>query len=53
VLLVTHDLHEALVMASRVGVLDGGRLVAIGSGDEVRGSTQPAVKQLFDTLAPA
>src|SRR5205814_3792549 len=31
ILYVTHDQTEAMTMASRIGVLDGGRLVQIGS----------------------
>ena len=39
-LLVTHDMTEALLMASRIAVLDGGRLVQVGTPRELM--THPA-----------
>ena len=35
ILYVTHDQTEAMTMASRIGVLDGGRLVQLGSPREI------------------
>jgi ABC-2 type transport system ATP-binding protein len=40
-LLCTHDLAEARELATRVGVLRRGRLVALGSVDEVLGGSDP------------
>jgi ABC-2 type transport system ATP-binding protein len=40
ILLCTHDLAEAEVLANRVGILDRGRLLALESAD--------AIKQLYD-----
>ena len=37
VILCTHDLDEARSLASQVGVLSEGRLVAVGTCDEVLG----------------
>jgi ABC-2 type transport system ATP-binding protein len=40
-LLCTHDLAEARELCGRVGVLRGGRLVALGSAEEVLGGGNP------------
>jgi len=34
-LYVTHDQDEALVMADRIGVMDAGRILQLGSGEEI------------------
>jgi ABC-2 type transport system ATP-binding protein len=36
ILLCTHDLDEAEALADRVGILDSGRLVALGTTDELK-----------------
>src|SRR5438105_13637087 len=36
ILLCTHDLHEAEVLADRVGILDRGRLIALAPADELK-----------------
>jgi osmoprotectant transport system ATP-binding protein len=51
VVIVTHDLHEALILGDRIGVIDDGRLVAYGTGPEVAASLVPAVRDLFDTIS--
>jgi osmoprotectant transport system ATP-binding protein len=48
VVLVTHDMREAFHLADRVGVLDGGALVAWDRPDAVRGNDHPAVRLLMD-----
>jgi osmoprotectant transport system ATP-binding protein len=48
VVLVTHDMREAFLLADRVGVLDGGRLVAWDRPAAVRHSPDPAVRLLMD-----
>ncbi len=36
ILLCTHDLDEAEALADRVGILDGGRLIALATADELK-----------------
>jgi osmoprotectant transport system ATP-binding protein len=50
VLLVTHDLREARAMAHRIGVLDEGRLVGLGTFDELASDPHPFTRRLLDTL---
>jgi len=48
VVIVTHDMHEAFAMATRIGVLDGGRLIAYDTPDSLRATIDPRIRQLFD-----
>jgi osmoprotectant transport system ATP-binding protein len=50
VLLVTHDLREARALADRIGILDGGRLVALAPFDALRTNDHPFVRRLLETL---
>jgi osmoprotectant transport system ATP-binding protein len=52
-LFVTHDLREALAVGDRVGVMDGGRLVALEPPDRLLATDQPAARALLATLDPA
>lgn len=45
VVLVEHDVRSVLAVAQRVAVLDGGRLLALGSPDEV--VADPAVRRAY------
>ena len=36
ILLCTHDLHEAEILADRVGILDRGQLIALDAADELK-----------------
>jgi len=47
VVIVTHDMHEAFAMATRIGVLDGGRLIAYDTPETVRVAADPRIRQLF------
>ncbi len=49
VIIVTHDMAEALALGDRLGVLDEGRLVACGSPDRIRESTDPFVRRLLES----
>jgi osmoprotectant transport system ATP-binding protein len=48
VILVTHDIAEAMTLGDRLAVLDGGRLVACAPPGVVAASTDPRIRQLFD-----
>jgi osmoprotectant transport system ATP-binding protein len=50
ILVVTHDLLEALALGTRLGVVEEGRLVALGPSEEVAASADPVVQSLFDTI---
>ncbi|HEV2131596.1 MAG TPA: ABC transporter ATP-binding protein [Longimicrobiaceae bacterium] len=50
-LLVTHDLHEALLLADRVAVLRGGRIEQIGTPEGLL--TAPATEYVRELLARA
>ena len=52
IVVVTHDLLEALALGNWLGVIDAGRLAAFGPSAEVASSPNPVVRRLFDTLAP-
>jgi osmoprotectant transport system ATP-binding protein len=51
VILVTHDMAEALSLADRVAVLDQGALVACESPAAIARSADPRVRQLLDAIA--
>ena len=50
VILVTHDMAEALALAHRIGVLDDGALIVCDTPRRVRASQDPRVRRLLDTL---
>jgi osmoprotectant transport system ATP-binding protein len=50
VLLVTHDIAEALTLSDRVGILDGGQLVAWDSPEAIAASTDARVRPFLDSL---
>jgi osmoprotectant transport system ATP-binding protein len=47
-LFVTHDVREGLLLGTRIGLLDAGRLVFLGSPEEFRVSTLPEVRQFVE-----
>jgi osmoprotectant transport system ATP-binding protein len=49
VVIVTHDMREAFALATRIGVLDAGRLVAFDTPHEMQASLNPRVRQLLDS----
>jgi osmoprotectant transport system ATP-binding protein len=49
VVIVTHDMREAWVLADRIGVLDTGRLIACDSPKGLSQSADPRVRELLDT----
>jgi osmoprotectant transport system ATP-binding protein len=50
VMLVTHDIGEAITLGDRVGVLEDGRLVACESPDTIVHSRDPHVRRLLAAL---
>jgi osmoprotectant transport system ATP-binding protein len=50
VILVTHDLAEALTLGDRVGVLDAGRLIACDTPAALRASDAPEVRRLLGAV---
>lgn len=50
VVFVTHDLHEAFVLASRIGLMCDGKLVFLGTPDEFTRSPHPEAQTFLKTL---
>jgi osmoprotectant transport system ATP-binding protein len=48
---VTHDLREAALVADRLALLDGGRLVAMGTAAELAASARPEVRDFLEAGA--
>ena len=56
VVFVTHDLREALMLASRISLLESGRLVGVYTTEEFRSAPNPVVRayrQAFETAQTA
>jgi len=47
-LLVTHDVREGLLLGTRIGLLDAGRLAFLGTPDEFRASTLSEVRKFME-----
>jgi phospholipid/cholesterol/gamma-HCH transport system ATP-binding protein len=47
IMMVTHDLDSLWRVADRVGVLDGGRILGLGSMDELAQSEHPVIREYF------
>jgi osmoprotectant transport system ATP-binding protein len=45
---VTHDVREGLLLGTRIGLLDAGRLAFLGTPDEFRASTLPEVRKFME-----
>ena len=50
VLLVTHDMAEAMTLADRIGVLEGGTLIWSGPGRDILQSEDPRVRKFVDAV---
>jgi phospholipid/cholesterol/gamma-HCH transport system ATP-binding protein len=48
---VTHELASAFLIADRIILIDRGHIVAFGPADEVRNSRHPRVRQFLDRIA--
>jgi phospholipid/cholesterol/gamma-HCH transport system ATP-binding protein len=51
IIVVTHELASAFLIADRMVLIDKGNVVAIGTKEEMRNSRQPRVRQFFDRVA--
>jgi phospholipid/cholesterol/gamma-HCH transport system ATP-binding protein len=51
IIVVTHELASAFLIADRMLLIDKGNIVALGAADEMRGSSQPRVRQFLDRVA--
>lgn len=47
---VTHDLHEAMLLSSRIALMDKGRIVLLGTPEDFRTSELPLAKAYLDTV---
>jgi phospholipid/cholesterol/gamma-HCH transport system ATP-binding protein len=50
VIVVTHELASAFLIADRMVLIDKGQIVAIGTTEEMRSSTHPRVRQFLDRV---
>jgi phospholipid/cholesterol/gamma-HCH transport system ATP-binding protein len=51
IVVVTHELASAFLIADRMLLIDKGNIVALGTAEEMRSSTQPRVRQFLDRIA--
>lgn len=51
IVVVTHELASAFLIADRMVLIDKGNIVAMGSKEEMRSSTHPRVRQFLDRIA--
>lgn len=50
IIVVTHELASAYLIADRMVLIDKGHIVALGTTAEMRASTQPRVRQFLDRV---
>ncbi len=50
VMLVTHDMAEAITLADRIGVLDRGQLIWCGPAQDISASQDPRVRTFLDAV---
>src|SRR5258706_13192311 len=48
IIVVTHELASAFLIADRMLLIDKGHVVAIGTTEEIRSTAQPRVRQFLD-----
>jgi phospholipid/cholesterol/gamma-HCH transport system ATP-binding protein len=51
IIVVTHELASAFLIADRMILINKGEIVANGTPEEMRASTHPRVRQFFDRVA--
>src|ERR1035437_4531118 len=47
---VTHDLHESMLLGSRIALMDRGRIALLDDADGFRGSDNPLARAYLDTV---
>ena len=50
-LIISHDVESTFKIADRIGMLNAGRIVAYGTREEIRASSEPALRQFFSRQA--
>jgi phospholipid/cholesterol/gamma-HCH transport system ATP-binding protein len=50
IVVVTHELASAFLIADRMMLIDKGNIIAIGTKEELRSSTHPRIRQFFDRM---
>src|SRR5271170_4187026 len=50
IVVVTHELASAYLIADRMMLIDRGNIIAVGSKEELQASTQPRVRQFLDRI---
>jgi osmoprotectant transport system ATP-binding protein len=50
VLFVTHDLHEALLLGTRIALFEAGKLVAVSAREEFLGSREPLIRKYVEAF---
>ena len=48
---VTHDLHEAMLLGSRIALMERGRIVFLGKPDDFASSTVPLARAYLETVS--
>lgn len=51
IVVVTHELASAFLIADRIILIDRGNILAMGASKEIQQSTQPRVRQFLDRIA--
>jgi phospholipid/cholesterol/gamma-HCH transport system ATP-binding protein len=51
IIVVTHELASAYLIADRIVLIDKGNVIATGATEEMRSSTHPRVRQFLDRIA--
>ncbi len=50
IVVVTHEMASAFMIADRITVMDGGEVIAIGTPEEIRNSQHPRVVQFLNRI---
>jgi len=51
IVVVTHEMSSAFLIADRMVLVDKGHVVALGTTEEIRNSTHPRLRQFLDRIA--